>query len=330
MQHEHEWIQNYSMKYLKTFLISIESRRPHTHRDLEIGLILEGSIRLKVDHEEKLLEKHDLYLINPHQVHSLSAPDQRNEILIIQLSPKLCQPYFPRISQWYFDSFWVQPENTKALALLCCRLAICCLSHEKGFELEAAALANLLLFRLFQTNPPLVPGENKQLQKSRVQRLEPYLYYIDEHYKETLSLSDLAKQSGLSLYYLSHLFTDILGMSFRSYLAEVRFEHALVLLNQTHMKILDICLESGFSSGKYLDNMVKKKFGITLKEYRKRPREKEQPLEQPLLLPSGQNADQQLVFADLLAVKKLLVYLSLRTGNQKSCEESGCLNRTPG
>ena len=58
-------------------------------------------------------------------------------------------------------------------------------------------------------------------------------------------------------------------MSFQEYLSHLRFRHALILMQKTDLKLLDICLESGFSSTRYMNQMFERQFHCSAKEYRK-------------------------------------------------------------
>ena len=57
-------------------------------------------------------------------------------------------------------------------------------------------------------------------------------------------------------------------MTFLDYLNNVRFEKALMLITDSNMRMVDICMESGFSDVKYLNRMFEKRFGCTPKAYR--------------------------------------------------------------
>ena len=69
-QREFEIVQHTRMNLLEIFLVEMTSRGPHGHDDLEIGLILEGSLTLFIDQERHDLRTGDLYVINRNQVHS--------------------------------------------------------------------------------------------------------------------------------------------------------------------------------------------------------------------------------------------------------------------
>ena len=91
--------------------------------------------------------------------------------------------------------------------------------------------------------------------------------YIIEHHQERIALDDVAALENITSYHASHFIKKMLGISFQDYLSNVRFDHALQLIHQTDLSILDICLESGFSSSHYLNQMFQKTFGCTTKEY---------------------------------------------------------------
>lgn len=104
--------------------------------------------------------------------------------------------------------------------------------------------------------------------KSNSLRLNRITDYIGAHYAERISLKELADLFGITDFHLSHFIRNMLGISFQEYLNNVRFEHALQLVERHDFNILDICLETGFSSSRYLNQMFVKKLGCTVKEYR--------------------------------------------------------------
>ena len=67
------------------FLVHLLSRTPHIHRDLEIGVILEGAVSVKLGDLSWTLEKNDIYLINSMEVHEFSAEGDGTLVLAIQI-----------------------------------------------------------------------------------------------------------------------------------------------------------------------------------------------------------------------------------------------------
>lgn len=79
-------------------------------------------------------------------------------------------------------------------------------------------------------------------QMSRVTR------FIAQHYREPLTVEAIAGDVGLHPKYLMRVFKKQSGISIWEYLTRLRVSHAQRLLITTEMKVLDVAMESGFSS----------------------------------------------------------------------------------
>lgn len=93
--------------------------------------------------------------------------------------------------------------------------------------------------------------------------------YIEAHYAEsTLSVEDLCRHLNVSATYFSTMFKKAIGMSFVSYLTQVRLEHAVDLLNNTEDKSYIIAEKVGYTEANYFSYVFKKKYGISPSKYR--------------------------------------------------------------
>jgi len=72
--------------------------------------------------------------------------------------------------------------------------------------------------------------------------------FIARHYRESISVQDIADGIGLHPKYLMRIFKKQIGASVWEYLTRLRLSHAQRLLITTDMKVLDVAMESGFSS----------------------------------------------------------------------------------
>ena len=79
----------------------------------------------------------------------------------------------------------------------------------------------------------------------------------------------IARLENITVCHASHFIRKMLGISFQEYLNNIRFDRALGYVRDSDLSILDICMETGFSSSRYLNRMFMEKFGMTVKEYRK-------------------------------------------------------------
>ena len=74
------------------------------------------------------------------------------------------------------------------------------------------------------------------------------------------------------------------GMNFKTYLNNIRFDHAFSLLTGTNLGISDICCEAGFLDSRYLNRLFKEKMGMDIQFYRRNMDKIELPLtDQPYM-----------------------------------------------
>ena len=74
------------------------------------------------------------------------------------------------------------------------------------------------------------------------------LSYINEHFRENITLSSLAKWVGINDAYLSSLFSKTTGMTFKEYLISMRISYAKALIGANSGNLTFVCYESGFNS----------------------------------------------------------------------------------
>lgn len=113
--------------------------------------------------------------------------------------------------------------------------------------------------------------------KTKIEQANPYSSdiihkvrdYINENYKENITLQTLADQFFLHPIYLSKLFKSKTGQNFIDYLTYVRFTNAKRILTETNLKVYEISEMCGYESSKYFSKIFKVLSGQTPKEYRK-------------------------------------------------------------
>ncbi|WP_156985018.1 response regulator [Bacillus sp. A134] len=98
---------------------------------------------------------------------------------------------------------------------------------------------------------------------------EEIIRYIQHHYQETKSQSELAKQLNISNSYFSKLFKQHTGMNFIDYITTKRIEVAKELLCSTTLKTYEIAHEVGYIEARYFSQIFKKLTNRTPLEYRR-------------------------------------------------------------
>lgn len=92
--------------------------------------------------------------------------------------------------------------------------------------------------------------------------------YAEQHYREDISIQDLADYCSINTNYASQIFKQELGISFVSYLTSLRIEHAIWLLTHTEQTIFSIATQVGYSDYFYFAKVFKKVKGCTPTAFR--------------------------------------------------------------
>lgn len=95
------------------------------------------------------------------------------------------------------------------------------------------------------------------------------LFYIKHNYQKSLKLETLAPLFGYNSSYLGKLFSQKTGLSFNSYLDELRIAEAANLLVNTSMKVYEISAQVGYKNVDYFHQKFKKQKNVSPAEYRK-------------------------------------------------------------
>lgn len=93
--------------------------------------------------------------------------------------------------------------------------------------------------------------------------------FLDEHYKEKLSLESVASHFFIDKHYLARLFKEHYGVTLVTYLQQVRITHAKRMLRFTDKSIEEIGLECGIGELNYFSRVFKKLEGVSPSEFRK-------------------------------------------------------------
>jgi len=91
---------------------------------------------------------------------------------------------------------------------------------------------------------------------------------IQQRYWDHFSLSELARQVGMSRYRLSHRFHEVAGVTFREYLLRVRIERAKALLAAGQGSITVVAQDVGFGDLPRFDKVFKRYTGFSPSVYR--------------------------------------------------------------
>ncbi|RKP46721.1 AraC family transcriptional regulator [Cohnella endophytica] len=140
---------------------------------------------------------------------------------------------------------------------------------ELGYELAIKShLYGLLALLVRKYVSTLREQDEYRTRLKELERLAPVFSYIDEHYKDKLTVQRLADQAGLSRFHFSRLFKRITDKSLVEYLNLVRINKSESLLRSKRLTISEIALATGFNDIYYFSRTFKKLKKVSPSEWR--------------------------------------------------------------
>lgn len=240
----------------------------HSHRFLEIILVLEGTGTIVVDESQYSVGPGDLIIYNAGAMHyehsSAQTPIAASFVAFDKIRlknlPENC--ILPAQAPCIFGVGKEQKTLARLFDMINSEI-----SAKEDFSAEIAQNAAYILlmyvFRILHHNQSAV----ELLHKDSV--LQKILDYIDENYLHPIGLSEISAECFVNKYYLSHLFAEQLGMTVGQYIRSKRVDLAKSLLVQTDLSISEISERCGFNDINYFVRLFKKSASLTPLQYRK-------------------------------------------------------------
>lgn len=272
--HKVEIIKHTEINEIVFYISEFTYKLSHIHKDMELDLVLDGHFFVRTNDEFYEAGAGSILVFNPYKPHEFMSLGKPCLVMTIHVQKKFCENYFPAFGHLMFTQSNISATKDhvflERLRYCIFNLAYNYYLEEFGFELRCYSDLNAMVYLLVKSVPFEIFGENQgaegMYQDSRLYRL---LDYIEKHYQNKITLKTLAAREGISVSYLSHFIRQHLGMSFQSYVNMLRFERAIQLLVQTDRKLVDICLESGFSESKYFNKIFSRDYHMKPKDFRR-------------------------------------------------------------
>ena len=238
--------------------------RLHCHYFYEMELFLSGDGEYEVNNRRYPLEPGALFLVTPADFHR-------------------CLPGNSPTLHYYNLQFPVQALSEEAGSALYARsepLALTLSPEEYDFFTRRLSHMRRIYEEKGDWYAPLLHREIESLclhLLRRVGRDEPEnaardiqsaLIYIKQHYREPLTLTEVARHAALSPCYFSDRFAAAMGMGFADYVRLLRLNAAANLLASTALPVSQIAYFTGFRSPAYFSDCFKARFGRSPRAYR--------------------------------------------------------------
>lgn len=116
--------------------------------------------------------------------------------------------------------------------------------------------------------PPPAPARTRQRHREHAEHVRDIL---NARFAEPLSLSDLARLTGLSVFHLARMFRRHTGVTLHAYRQALRLRHSVDRLARPGADLTAIALDLGFSSHSHFTAAFHRAFGVTPSTLRRVP-----------------------------------------------------------
>ncbi len=245
----------------------------HWHSHMEIIYILDAYLEVDINNSVYLVEKDQLIVISPRDIHS-TAHKHGNTSILLQIPYEILENNIEDVQNIHFECnpYMKAPQYISYqndIKILLKSFAEIYKNKPLGYKLKINSLIYDLLFILVNKFSISVPKLNMQKTARYLDRLELITKYVKKHYKECISLDDISAQAGLNSEYFSRFFKKYMGTTFLKYLNSVRLEHFYTDLTNTDYSITELIEKNGFTNYKMFMKLYKDTYGCTPSETRK-------------------------------------------------------------
>jgi len=241
----------------------------HWHNDLEIVYVFEGSIRMGINSETRILQAGDMAVCSSGDIHYYDSKDSSSSIMIAIFNPALIGapggwPLHVRLVSPYIQRSAAQPpglQDNGAPVRLAAIMQELLREYEEKLACHEQVITGLLheLSGLILRHVPCeaVDPRRDKRRITGMKIMQGVLEYLDANYMHPVTLADAAREARMSLFHFSRFFKGISGMSYVAYLNSIRVNQAERLLLGTDKSILDIALECGFTNIRTFNRVFK-------------------------------------------------------------------------
>ena len=243
----------------------------HWHEEIELLYQLNGRSDIQIDGEKYQIQNKLLTVINSRQVHSIHTYSDTSMFICVHISKKLIEKYIPDIDLYRIycipDDI---PDSQFPEYLSVCRqmeaLLRLYITDKPAWQMESEGIILQVLAQLIRHfSRKSAPDEIGLSSADRISfnRIRDVITYVEEHFREPISLQDIAGHLGLGREYFCRFFKKNMGMSFLRYLNEVRISHVYRDLEQTDAPIAEIAEKNGFLNQKLFNRTFREVYGCT-------------------------------------------------------------------
>lgn len=243
------------------------------HEDVECLVVINGSLEACVNRKIYKLSKDDIIFFNSNEGHATLAKERETIALVFHFSPKILNAFGKNRDRYFWQGATDDLTRNSDYAREIRKSIVNIITSFEDDSLEKTMMRSLasdeiVLNSLLYFAEKEVRSKSEKFGADSDEAMRKIIKYLDENYREKISLQDLADLVGYHPNYTSEIVSKNLGISFTEYLQRKRLSNATKDLKQSEKKISDIAFDHGFSNVRSFNNAFRESFGRSPSEYR--------------------------------------------------------------
>ena len=260
------------LKSINCAVARITKEFVHVHSSVEIGLVLNGALQVTTASRKYRVAAGELLLFNAYEVHHM-VPEGEPRVLFLHLAPNFGKAHFVRFVRLEFDYAPKKlPEVVRlTVAEQLIKAAQVFFREPDAYGMECVGYVCMASTALLRSLPYTINSDPEHVaKKKRIGRKQRIASFVEQHFRDKLSLTQLAQAEGITTAYMSRIFGELFSTSFQEYVSHLRLQKALPMLKKSDVYLVDICMECGFSDTRYLNAVCQKEYGCSATQLRER------------------------------------------------------------
>jgi AraC-type DNA-binding domain-containing proteins len=231
---------------------------PHIHNHTELIFVTHGEVEISVGDARKKLHAGECAVVFPNTAHSYLSKSE-NRVTVAIFHGDMVPEYAHRLTHFRPVDPFLLPDMLHADV----HFAIEALKDTQLSSALRKAYLSVMVGRILQS----LQTEKRPTAQAE-DLLHKLLTYLDENYRQPMSLDLLATALSVSRYRISRCFSGQIGCTFNEYVNTLRTGYAAELLQNTGLTASQAGFEAGFDSLCTFYRAFKQQYGLSPKAYK--------------------------------------------------------------
>lgn len=240
-------------------IVRVDSKRTPSAADFS-GRLSFNELIFKLDGNVEVLFDGHKFTDKKGWIRFLPKSGQEVEYKVKRIEPGSCiDIFFDTNIPIKCDAFSVKCKNYERMSILFKRAETAWRQKKSGYLYTATGYLYEILGLLYEESA-YVPGR-------KLEKIQPGMDYITEHFTEDFEIERLSAMCGISHTYFKKIFTAACNMPPKAYITHLRIQYACDLLKSGQYKISDIAETVGYKNVYYFSKVFKAQTGTAPSEY---------------------------------------------------------------